>query len=118
MVQDLDEVLFRKEIFDYEKGDDAPLLIKKPTVIEFWATWCPHCQAMIPRYEKVSEMYPDISCKRVEMEQHPNIADQFNIESFPSFVFIAEDGKMKKWVGEVPTDELADLVKEAFPQIK
>ena len=52
------------------------------------------------------------------MEQHPDIADQFNIEAFPAFVFISPDGKMKKWVGELPTDELANLVKEAFPHIK
>ena len=118
MIHDLNEELFKKKIFDYDQGEDAPLLIKDPTIIEFWVTWCPHCQAMMPRYEKVSEMYPGVSCNRVEMEQHPDIADQFNIEAFPAFVFISPDGKMKKWVGELPTDELANLVKEAFPHIK
>ena len=54
MIHDLDEKLFKSKVFDYDKGDDAPLLIKKDTVIEFWVTWCPHCQAMMPRYEKVS----------------------------------------------------------------
>ncbi len=118
MIQDLNESLFKKKIFDYEKGEDAPLLIKNNSIIEFWVTWCPHCQDMKPRYEQVSEMYPSVECFRVEMEQHPDLADQFNIEAFPSFVFIATDGKMKKWVGEVPTSELSNLVKEAFPNVK
>ncbi len=114
MIHDLDEKLFKTKVFDYDKGDDAPLLIKNDTVIEFWVTWCPHCQAMMPRYEKVSEEYPSIDCYRVEMEQHPAIANQFNIEAFPAFVFIDKDGNMKKWVGEIPTEELATFVKEAF----
>ena len=48
------------------------------------------------------------------MEQHPDIADQFNIEAFPAFGFINKDGDMKKWVGEVPAEELSSFVKEAF----
>lgn len=114
MVHDMDEKLFRAKIFDYEKGDDAPLLIKEPTIIEFWVTWCPHCQAMIPRYEKVSEMFPQVTCYRIEMEQHPELAKLFGVDSFPTFIFMSPDGKMEKWVGEVPVEELASMATKAF----
>ncbi len=115
MVHDLDENLFKKKIFDFSEGDNAPLLTKNDTIIEFWVTWCPHCQAMMPRYEKVSKEFPSVDCYRVEMEQNPSVADVFNIEAFPAFVFITPQGKMKKWVGELPAEELAQMVKEAFP---
>lgn len=114
MVKELNEQLFRELIFDYKAGDDAPLLIKNNTIVEFYASWCPHCQAMMPRYEKVSTEFPDIQCTRVEIEQHPDIARVFEVESFPTFVFIGTDGKMEKWVGELQTEELASLVKKAF----
>lgn len=118
MVQDLNEDLFAKKIFDYKKGDDAPLLIKNNTVLEFWVTWCPHCKAMKPRYDKVSSEYANVDCYRIEMEEHPQLADLFDIEAFPAFIFINKDGKMKKWVGELPTEELADMVNQAFPDSK
>ena len=114
MVHDLNESSFKAKIFDFEQGGDAPLLIKKNTIVEFWVTWCPHCQEMAPRYEKFSDAHTDIDCNRVEMEQHPDLADLFDVQSFPTFVFINQDGNMKKWVGEVPLSELTSLAKEAF----
>ena len=100
MVKELNEKSFKELIFDYSKGDNAPLLIKEDTVIEFWVTWCPHCQAMAPRYEKVSNEFSNIDCYKVEMEQHPELAEIFEIESFPTFIFISTSGKMEKWEGE------------------
>ncbi len=114
MVHDLNESTFKKKVFNYDDGEDAPLLIDKNTIVEFWVTWCPHCQEMAPRYERFSQDKPQIDCYRVEMEQHPDIADLFDVQSFPTFVFINTDGNMKKWVGEVPIEELESLSKEAF----
>lgn len=114
MVHNLDEKVFKEKIFDYSLGDNAPLLIKKNSIIEFWVTWCPHCQAMIPRYGKLSEMYPNIDCYRIEMEQHPDLADLFGIEGFPTFVFITPKGKMSKWEGELPLDNLEELTEKYF----
>lgn len=114
MVHDLNEQSFSAKIFDLNEGENAPLLIRKNTVLEFWVTWCPHCHDMIPRYTQVSEQFPGVDCYRVEMEQHPDIAELFDVQSFPTFIFIRKDGKMKKWEGELPTAELADLVSDAF----
>ena len=69
---------------------------------------------MIPRFEKISEEFPEIDCYRVEMEQHPQIAELFAVESFPTFIFIHPNGEMTKWVGELEEVDLASMVKEAF----
>lgn len=114
MVTNLNEDLFKEKIFDYEEGGDTPLLIKKPTIIEYWVTWCPHCQDMIPRYEKISETHPGIDCYRIELEQHPDLAKIFDVESFPTFIFIKADGKIEKWVGEVSIQDLDSMVNDAF----
>ena len=116
MVHDWNEDLFREKIFDYTLGDDAPLLIKKNTVLEFWVTWCPHCHAMMPRYEDVSGRFPDVDCFRVEMEQHRDLAALFEVENFPTFIFIRKDGVMKKWEGEMSESELSDLIIRAFSE--
>lgn len=114
MVHDLDDNLFKEKIFDYTERDNAPLLIKNDTIIEFWVTWCPHCQAMIPRYEKVSEVFPNVTCDRIELEQHPELGKLFGVDGFPTFIFISTDGKMLKWEGEVPETELSNMVTKAF----
>lgn len=35
---------------DYQSG---------PTVILFWATWCPYCSALMPYLDKIPQEYPD-----------------------------------------------------------
>lgn len=32
---------------------------KKPVIIEFWATWCPICEALLPRMEAAQRKYGD-----------------------------------------------------------
>jgi len=31
----------------------------KPTVLEFWATWCEQCEALQPQFDRMQEMYGD-----------------------------------------------------------
>ncbi|MFN2570142.1 MAG: TlpA family protein disulfide reductase [Gemmatimonadales bacterium] len=43
-------------------GDSIPLsqwIGKKPVVVEFWATWCPICEALLPRMEAAQKKYGD-----------------------------------------------------------
>ncbi|MGH7520205.1 MAG: TlpA family protein disulfide reductase [Gemmatimonadales bacterium] len=32
---------------------------KKPVIIEFWATWCPICEELLPRMEAAQKKYGD-----------------------------------------------------------
>ncbi|MGL5682692.1 MAG: thioredoxin family protein [Marinifilaceae bacterium] len=112
MVHNLDEALFKEKIFNYDMGDKAPLLIKNNTIIEFWVTWCPHCQAMAPRYEKVSGTLKQVDCYRIELEQHPALAELFGVSGFPTFIFITPQGDMNKWVGELPEEGLIEMAQD------
>ena len=114
MVKDMDTSLFNEKILNTENGEQDSLLIDKNTIIEFWVDWCPHCKAMMPRYEDASTKLKDVQCFRIEMEQYPNLADIFQIESFPTFVFLTPSGNAQKWVGEVSEKEFIEIAEKAF----
>jgi thiol-disulfide isomerase/thioredoxin len=43
-------------------GDSVALsrwIGKKPVLVEFWATWCPICEALLPRMEAAQKKYGD-----------------------------------------------------------
>ena len=69
---------------------------------------------MHPRFEQVSKSIQAIDCYQVDMEAYPDIANIFDIESFPTFIFISKKGNLKKWTGEVPQEELVEMIHEAF----
>jgi thiol-disulfide isomerase/thioredoxin len=44
------------------QGDSVALaqwIGRKPVVVEFWATWCPICAALLPRMEAAKKKYGD-----------------------------------------------------------
>ena len=48
-------------VLDYE-GNEVKLsdYVGKPTVLNFWATWCVYCKMEMPDFNKAYENYPDV----------------------------------------------------------
>ena len=36
-----------------------PDSLEKPTIILFWATWCPYCKSLMPHLQSIIDEYPD-----------------------------------------------------------
>jgi cytochrome c biogenesis protein CcmG/thiol:disulfide interchange protein DsbE len=36
-----------------------PESLEKPTIILFWATWCPYCKALMPHLQSIIDEYPE-----------------------------------------------------------
>src|SRR2546421_2511618 len=47
------------ENLDGQPVDLAAQVGKKPVLIEFWATWCPLCRALLPKLEAAHQKYGD-----------------------------------------------------------
>jgi thiol-disulfide isomerase/thioredoxin len=47
------------EDLDGRPVDLGQVVGKKPVLLEFWATWCPLCEALLPRLEAAHRRYGD-----------------------------------------------------------
>lgn len=45
------------ETLDGQPADLTAFIGKKPVLLEFWATWCPLCEALFPRLEAAQRRY-------------------------------------------------------------
>ena len=75
-------VILGKENFTHVIGD------YKHVLVEFYAPWCGHCQQMEPEYEKLAtelkENGSDIVIAKVDATVEKDLADEFNINGFPT----------------------------------
>lgn len=66
----------------------------KPSVIDFYATWCGPCKMIAPVFRQLEEKYSqDVAFTLVDVDQYPDIAMKYSVEAMPTFVFLDSAGK-------------------------
>jgi thioredoxin 1 len=66
---------------------------RKPVLIDFWAAWCGPCRMMSPVVDEIGEGRDDIVVGKVNVDEQPELAAQFQVMSIPTLV-VLQDGKM------------------------
>ena len=65
----------------------------KPVVVDFWAEWCGPCKMIAPVLDEVaSENTDKITVAKVNVDEQPDLARQFDIMSIPTMI-VFQDGQ-------------------------
>lgn len=71
---------------------------KGNVVIDFFATWCGPCKRIAPIFEDLADKYyPQILFFKVDVDESPDLVNDFDVSAMPTFVFL-KDGKIVKKV--------------------
>lgn len=73
--------------------------------LKFWAPWCQPCLQFQPVVEKVSKMIP-VDYYSVNVEEFPEIAAQFQVNSIPTVVGIKRGDLNFRTIGAVSYNDL------------
>jgi thioredoxin 1 len=77
-----------------------------PVLLEFGASWCPHCQALAPKLDELLESYPGIRHIKVEDGPGQLLGRSFRVKLWPNLVFL-RDGQVIKQLARPDEDEVA-----------
>jgi len=99
-------------IVDVQQGDWQNVESStKPVLVDFWAEWCPPCRLLAPTFARLAATYGDeISFAKVNVDELPELADQYGIRSIPTLLLLREGEVLEKLVGARPYDDLAGVL--------
>ena len=103
----MNEVVITKENFQREvlQYKDTPVLL------DFWAMWCGPCMALGPVIEQIADEYEGrIKVGKVNVDEQPELASAFRVESIPLLVVVKDGLPVKQSVGLCPKEEILKLI--------
>ena len=90
---------------------DEVIESEKPVLLDFWATWCGPCQMLAPVVEEVAAERPDITVGKINIDEEPELATVFRIDSIPTLILMDHGEAKAQSIGYVEKAAVLNLLK-------
>jgi len=71
-----------------------------PVLVDFWAEWCGPCKMLGPVLEEIAGETADrATIAKVNIDEEPELASRFGVQSIPTMVVFREGAEQDRLVG-------------------
>ena len=90
---------------------DEVLNSSDTVLVDFFATWCGPCQAMIPVLDELSNELPaGKKVVKIDIDQNPQLAAQYGVMSIPTFKVFKDGQIVNEALGMQSKDALVEMM--------
>lgn len=90
---------------------DQAISEAQPTLLEFYADWCPHCQRMMPFVAELKKEFASrANIIQIEGDRNPDLMKEYNVTSYPTWILFKDGQECWRDGGEKPISELRDMI--------
>lgn len=84
----------------------------KPTIVDFFATWCGPCKMLSPILEKVEEdSKGEFNIIKVDVDESYDVAKKYGIMSVPTMIIFKDGDEQEKIVGLRQKNQIEEAVR-------
>ena len=81
----------------------------QPVLADFWAEWCGPCKMLSPVLEEIAaEQAERVKVVKVNVDNNPQLAARFGIQSIPTLLYFADGKVIHQTVGVVGKKAILD----------
>ncbi len=114
-----------QEGFDVQGTDqlstDIHTIGHTPSILFFFAKWCPYCKEMIPEWEKfvenIKSMYKNyVKMYAVDGEKYPELVKKYGVNGYPSVLFVNKNKVAKFQESDRDAESLHNFLQKNIAQ--
>ncbi len=81
------------------------------TLVEFYASWCPHCHKMMPVVEQIKELLADsVDIIQLDIDNNQEAANANKVDSVPTFIIYKNGEEQWRHSGEIEGNDLLNKI--------
>lgn len=105
------------ELSPVSKTDDfhrEVLQASQPALVDFSTMWCPACQQLKPKLEKLAGEYSrKARFFHVDLDKSPELKRQYDIVAYPTVILFSNGKEVNRWVNEHSMDVYKAAIDQA-----
>ena len=86
---------------------------EKPILVDFFATWCGPCQALMPILKQVKDQLGDqIKIVKIDVDKNQNIATQWQVRGVPTLILFKNGKQVWRQSGVLSKEQIINVILE------
>ena len=81
----------------------------KTVLVDFFANWCAPCRVMSSVVDEIAEDHPEIKVCKINVDEQPQLAARFSVESIPTLIVFKNGSAVKSAVGSMPKRAVLEM---------
>ena len=92
-----------------ENFENEVIQSDKTVIVDFFANWCAPCRVMSSVVDEIAEEHPEIKVCKINVDEQPQLAARFSVESIPTLIVFKNGSAVKSAVGSMPKRAVLEM---------